>query len=183
MSTALDERSKALEDAFFRKKTAKRRVELRQQKRKEALAEASGLQDDEILERLSDLGIAAETVAAMSVVPLVAIAWADGHMDAREIGAVLKGATECGIEPGSAAHDLLESWTREQPGSELMETWKSYIHAVCVEISAEQRWRLEDLLIGRAQAVAAAAGGFLGIGKISGKETTILETMRSAFKV
>ena len=184
--TGLDDRRKALEEAFFRKENEKLRSELQQRREREAnkkaLAEASNLEDDEILERLSDLGIGADTVAAMSVVPLVAIAWADGHMDAREVDAILKGAAENGIEPGSAAHDLLDSWTRAQPGPELMETWRSYIGAVCAELSAEQRWRLEECIVGRAQAVAAAAGGFLGIGKISGEESRVLEALREAFK-
>ncbi len=186
MSNGLDERRKALEEAFFRKENEKLRADLRRtrerEERKESLAKASGLHEDEILESLTDLGIGGDTIAAMSVVPLVAVAWADGHMDEREVDAILKGAAEHGIEAGSAAYDLLKSWTQAPPGAELMETWKSYIGAVCAEVSAEQRWRLEEHIIGRAQAVAAAAGGFLGIGKISGEETTVLETMRDAFK-
>ncbi len=187
MSELLDDRRKALEEAFFRKENEKLRTELKQKRarsaHKEALSEASGLADDAILERLIDLGIGPETIAAMSVVPLVEIAWADKRMDAREVEAILKGADENGIEVGSAAYDLLESWTREEPGRGLMETWQSYIRAVCSEISAEQRWRLEESIIGRAQSVAAAAGGFLGIGKISGQEATVLDTLREAFKV
>lgn len=186
MSELLDDRRKALEDAFFRKENEKLRQELHRKREreasKEALGQASGLEDDDVLDRLTDLGVGADTVAAMSVVPLVAIAWADGRMDTREVDAILKGAAENGITAGSAAYDLLESWTREQPSSGLMETWQSYIQAFCAEISAEQRWRLEESIIGRAQAVAAAAGGFLGIGKISGEETTVLEQLRSAFK-
>ena len=186
MSTVLDDRRQALEEAFFRKENERLRSELHQTRersaQKKALAEASGIDDNDLLERLCDMGIGADTVAAMSVVPLVEVAWADGHMDAREIDAILRGAAECGIEVGSAAHELLESWTREQPGDDLMGAWQEYIRAVCAEISAEQRWRLEDCMVGRAQAVAAAAGGFLGIGKISGEEGEILEKLHAAFK-
>ncbi len=186
MSQTLQDRGKALEEAFFRAENAKVRAELRKKRErsanKEALTEASGLQDDETLEQLTTLGIGGDTIAAMAVVPLVEIAWADGHMDDREVEAILNGAKESGIEPGTAAYALLESWMREQPSEDLMATWQSYIRAVCDEISAEQRWRLEELIIGRAQNVAAAAGGFLGIGKISGEESRVLETLRAAFQ-
>ncbi len=186
MSDVLKERGKALEDAFFRAENAKLRAELQEKREhsanKEALAKASGLQNDETLEQLTTLGIGGDTIAALAVVPLVEIAWADGHMDDREVEAILKGAEESGIEAGSAAYGLLESWMREQPADGLMDSWQSYIRTVCDEISAEQRWRLEESIIGRAQSVAAAAGGFLGIGKISGEESRVLETLREAFK-
>ena len=73
MSNGLDERRKALEEAFFRKENEKLRADLRRtrerEERKESLAKASGLNEDEILESLTDLGIGGDTIAAMSVVP------------------------------------------------------------------------------------------------------------------
>lgn len=185
-SELLEDRRKALEEAFFRKESERLRSELQARREREnresALGEASGISDRDLLTRLVGLGIEAETVAALSLIPLVEVAWADGKMEDRERDAILRGARASGIEPGSPSDGLLELWTQERPSAALMVSWKSYIGAVSKELSAEQRWRLEETLIGRARAVAEAAGGFLGIGKVSGAEETVLEEMKRAFK-
>ncbi len=185
-SELLEDRRKALEEAFFRKESDRLRARLQEKRdreaRKKALGEASGIHDDDLLSRLIAIGIEAETVAALSLVPLVQVAWADGKMDERERDAILRGARTSGIEEGSASDGMLELWTRERPPAELMSAWKSYIGEVLQELSAEQRWRLEETLIGRARAVAEAAGGFLGIAKISSPEESVLEEMKRAFK-
>ena len=182
----LEDRRKALEEAFFRKESQRLRTELQEKQdretRKQSLGDASGITDEGLLARLVGLGIDAETVAALSLVPLVEVAWADGKMDGKERDAILRGARASGIEEGSPSDGLLELWTRERPPPDLMVNWKSYIQAVTQELSAEQRWRLEETLIGRARAVAEAAGGFLGIGAVSGAEEMALEEMKSAFK-
>ena len=186
-SAVLDDRRKALEDAFFKKEGEKLKAKLQESREREAikkaLAESAGIRDEDLLERLCDLKISAETVAALSLVPLVEVAWADGKMDRQEIEAILRAAEESGVKPGSPAYELLDLWTKEPPGPSLIEAWREYIGAVCAELSAEQRWRLEESVVGRAQAVAAAAGGFLGIGKISSEETQVLEALHAPFKV
>jgi len=182
----LEDRRKALEEAFFRKESERLRSELQAKRAREdraqSLGEASGIADEDLLDRLVDLGIEAETLAALSLVPLVEVAWADGKINERERDAIIRGARASGIEAGTPSDGLLEMWTRERPPAGLMASWKSYIGAMARELSAEQRWRLEETLIGRARSVADAAGGFLGIGKVSGAEEMILEEMKHAFK-
>ena len=63
-----------------------------------------------------------------------------------------------------------------------MDSWKQYIAALCKELSADQRWHLEEKIVGRARAVAEAAGGFLGLGsRVSRVEEEILSEMEHAF--
>lgn len=182
----LEDRRKALEEVFFRKESERLRSELQIRREREnrahSLGEASGITDQDLLARLVGLGIEAETVAALSLVPLVEVAWADGKMEEQERDAILRGARASGIEAGTPSDGLLELWTRERPPAGLMASWKSYIGAMAGELSAEQRWRLEETLIGRARAVAEAAGGFLGIGRVSASEESVLEEMKRAFK-
>ena len=59
---------------------------------KEALSEASGITNDSILENLFRLGIDAEMVAALQLVPLLEVVWAAGELDEKEKQAVLKAA-------------------------------------------------------------------------------------------
>jgi len=185
-SARLDQRRDALEAMFYGSPSEplRRRLQLEQeeQEAKAALAGASGIADPELLQQLAGLGIRAETLAALTLIPLVEVAWADGHMDPREREAVLRGAESCGIERGTPSHGLLEIWTRDRPAPELVESWKAFSRALCSELSADQRGHLEEKLVGRARAVAEAAGGFLGlVSKVSREEASVLEDLEAAF--
>ena len=83
----------ALEEAFFARENAKLRQQLRDldstKRKKEALAAASGITNDTVLEKLAALNISSETVAALALVPLIAIAWSDGNIDDKERAAML----------------------------------------------------------------------------------------------
>ena len=181
----LDERRHALEAVFYgtQGEPLRQRLQLAQEEEeaKAALAGASGIADPELLQRLAGLGIRAETLAALTLIPLVEVAWADGRMDPRERAAVLRGAESCGIERGTPSYGLLEIWTQDRPAPELMDSWKAFIKALCGELSADQRWHLEEKIIGRARAVAEAAGGFLGLAKVSREEAEVLEALEEAF--
>lgn len=184
--SGMEERGRALEEAFFKKQHSKQLEKLRQQQEREetrrALVEASGIDDTDLIERLLSIGIHAETLAALTLIPLVEVAWADGHVDAREQEAIQKGAESTGLEPGSPSHELLRIWMRDRPAPELMESWQHYITALCAELSADQKLRLEERIIGHARAVAEAAGGFLGLGsKVSAKEEAVLQELQRAF--
>lgn len=182
----LKDRGKALEEQFFIRESERLRERLRLQQEeaaaREALAEASGIQDPELLRRLAGLGIRPETLAALTLVPLVEVAWADGRMESRERDAILRGAVSSGIREGTPSHGLLELWTHDRPAPELMSSWKDYIRALCEELSADQRRHLEERIVGRARAVAEAAGGFLGLGsKVSPEEEAVLRELEEAF--
>jgi len=74
----LHDREKSLEDEFFRredKRLIERLSDLQAAKTtREALAQASGIANPEVLDSLMSMGIRAETVAALALVPLVAVA-------------------------------------------------------------------------------------------------------------
>ena len=109
----LGERGKALEDEFFRKEDARLTEKLRELKAKEAtreeLARISGIKNTAILDRLIQLGVHAETLVALSIVPLAEVAWADGAIDAKEEQAILDRAAKSGVTPGSVSCDLLRA--------------------------------------------------------------------------
>jgi hypothetical protein len=182
----LGERRKALEEEFFRKQDEKLRAQLRarleSQAHREALARASGITDAAVLDRLVGLGLDADTVAALALVPLVRVAWADGRMDERERQAVRAAARERGIDDASPAGLLLEGWLSTAPPSSLREAWVGYVQALCARLSAPERERLREEVLGRARAVADAAGGFLGLGsKVSQAERDELARLETAF--
>ncbi len=170
----LVKRGKALEDEFFHRENQRLLENLRQMKQmeesKEALAEASGIDNDAILESLLELKIRAQTLAALAIIPLIEVAWADGHLDQKERNAILAAAHASGLHRGHAGYEMLE-------------TWEQYIQELCNQVTGEERETLEVQFLGRARSVAEASGGFLGLGfKISKAEADVLETLRKAFR-
>jgi hypothetical protein len=125
--------------------------------------------------------VAPETLLAFSLVPLVEVAWADGEIQDRERKAILDAAIEKGVEADSPTCTLLDNWLHTKPDQVLYETWRSYIDELLRSLGDDARAQMKTSVIGRARAVAEAAGGFLGVGSISDAEKTMLEELEQAF--
>ena len=182
----LRDREHALEEAFFAQQDQELLRRLKdadaQKSKKEALSTASGIADDSVLEKLVALGLDGATVAALSLAPMVLVAWADGEMDAKERGAVLSAAAEAGVEEGGPGHQLLTKWLSTRPPPQLLATWTDYVRAVSPTLSDGARQQLKSNLLGRARQVAEAAGGFLNAGwKTSPAEKDVLAKLEKAF--
>jgi hypothetical protein len=175
-----------LENSFFLKqdldlierlKTLRRLEETR-----DALAEASGIRDQAVLQKLVELGVRPESVAPLALVPIVEVAWADGRVDEKERQAVLDAADARGIRAGDLQHGLLQSWLLHRPSAALFEAWQHYVAGLCAQLDEAQRTTLRAELLDRARGVAEASGGFLGLGsKVSPRERAVLERLEAAF--
>jgi tellurite resistance protein len=178
---ALNERRKALEDEFFHRVDEKLLADMRQKSASEInrkdLQQATGITDVAVLDELLAAGAIGESVAAISLVPLVLVAWADGKIDPDERKPILKAAEDKGIVSDSPGAKLLEHWLTQKPKRELASTWKHYIAAVNENLGSDAKAALRDDILGRARAVANASGGVLGFGKISSDEKRVLEEL------
>ena len=185
MSDTLEDRGRALENQFFDKenkdKLAAMKNKLDAQSSREELRKASGMSDDAVLDKLVALGLKANTIAALSLVPLIAVAWADGSIQDNERTAILQGAHGKGLEQGTDGYELLQTWLAKKPSEDLFSAWESYIKALASQLNDEQNRLLKNQIVGFAKMVAAAAGGILGFGKVSGAEEKILDRIEAAF--
>ena len=183
----LNNRRAAMEDAFFAKQNDALLRRLREtdeaRSRKAALSASSGITDEAVLEKLVSLNIGSDTLAALAMVPLVAVAWADGSVDASERRAAFSRAAAAGPGAGQdVSRQLLGRWLTEPPPPALLAAWKAYIGALSPTLSRDDRGALKAEVLGRARAVAGAAGGFLGmVGTISPDEERVLKELESAF--
>ena len=181
----LGDRKKALEESFFAKENARLVERMRAEKQKtaskEALTEASGITEDELLGRLVELEIGSDAWTAISLIPLVEVAWADHVLDGEERKAILEAAAALNVRPGQASYELLESWLSAKPDGRLLEVWGEYIVGVAGQLDPDGRRILRDEILGRARNVAEAAGGVLGWNKISSEEQAVLERLEHAF--
>jgi hypothetical protein len=181
----LGDRKKALEESFFAKQNAALLERMREQRENQAhaedLARASGIRDPEVIEKLVALGLDAASWAALSLVPLVEVAWADGSLDARERNAILSAAADHGIAPGSPSQALLDSWLAARPQPELFAAWGAYATELAARLGGPERAALHDEIVERARRVANAAGGLLGIASTSEEEKRVLAALEKPF--
>jgi len=182
----LRDRERALEEQFFarenRKLLEQMRSEQDKQTAREGLLQVSGISDDDLIDKLVELGIGPDSWSALSVVPLVEVAWADGKVEAKERTAVLAGAEANGVSAGSPAHQLLENWLARRPDARLLQAWGEYIVVLTAELSESERNQLAKQILGRARSVAEAVGGVLGLGKkVTAEEEVVLQELGKAF--
>lgn len=179
MSTdSLGDRGKALESKFFHDREAEQIARLRNQRSKDAavseLAEITGFVDQGVLRKIVDLGVTPMTLAAFSIVPMLHVAWSDRVLDAAERKSILLEATSAGLKSTSPAYALLESWLTEKPNPDLFDAWREYHLALAQHLSDEERAVLKSEIVAKAEKVARASGGILGIASVSSEERQAL---------
>ncbi len=182
----LKETARALEDSFFAKENERilkelRAATVREGKRKE-FREYLNIKNDELLDALLELAVEPETLVAFTLVPLVEVAWADGEIQPKERDAIIKAAVERGVAEDSPTAELLRNWLDTRPDPQLLETWMSYIEELKMSLSEETWAEMKKTVMGRARAIAEAAGGFLGVASISAAEKKMLQELEWAFE-
>jgi hypothetical protein len=187
MDDSIHERGRALGEHFFKEKDKqlleKLRRELAAKETREALAQACAINDVAVLDAMIAHQVTPESLTSLSLVPLIAVAWADGQMEHAETDAILKAAGNIGIQHGSTGYQLLESWLSRKPAYELYECWTAYIGALKEKLEPAAFQQLEQAVLSRTRQVAEAAGGFLGLGKkISEAEQRAIDQLAAAFK-
>lgn len=178
-------RRRGLEEAFFQERDRalinKMRGELEALDERRKLAHVSGLINDSVLEGLVQVGVRAETLAAVAIVPLVEVAWCDGLVEKEERDAVLNAAVRHGIPTDSPSYALLKQWLEVRPDPKVVGAWREYIRALARELPKETLANMRDVFMERVNRVAAVAGGFLGLATVSQKERAKIEELSKAW--
>jgi hypothetical protein len=182
----LEERKKGLEEAFFAKHNRDLLEKLRRKtdeaSRREQLISISGIHDQSLLDKLVTAGLDAGSLAALGLIPLLQVAWADGKVQPQEREALLEAAKRVNLEPGSAGHELLTGWFDREPEPELFEVWKEYVRALRAAMTDETFREVRTVILDRARTVARAAGGVLGVGSVLGSEHDVIKQLEAAFR-
>jgi hypothetical protein len=142
----------------------------------EQLAAASGIKDQELLDALTHLGITAETLPLVELVPLLEVAWADGEVQPREEALLRRAAVEHGIAPGTPAHVEFEKMLKAPPAGPLYDAALNFMRAMLHAMPPEEAARARQDLTSVAMSVADATGGWFGVlNKVEPSERTALK--------
>jgi len=182
----LDDRRRASEDDYFRKKdrelVEKMRAAAATDRAKSELSARTGLNDPALLAELAALGFTPETVGVLPLVPIVEMAWAEGGITEAERRLLVTLARSRGIAEGSPADQQLSDWLARQPSPAVFERATRLIRAMLDTGSPAGGTLTADELIKYSESIAAASGGILGFGKVSAEERATLARIVAALK-
>jgi hypothetical protein len=176
----LTERSRKSEEDYFRRKERELIEKLRKKTEagdhRKGLAEAIGLENEQILDVLRDMGFDRATVVVLFLVPLLHVAWSDGSIADRERALLLEAAHAHGVKEGTPAHAKLNEWLAAKPPEQMVERALQVIRDIMTFQSTGARQETTDKLLNACERIAAASGGFLGLGtKISPDEAAVMK--------
>ena len=182
MSDAMQERGRALEEEYFRRKDKELVEKIRRaaeaKTQQEALGKATGLSDPAVLDELRALGFAPETVSLLPLVPMLQVAWAEGGITPAERDQLVKFAAARGIEPGSVASEQLIQWMVERPSDEIFAGAGRLIAAMLASGATPVANLSADELVKYCESIASASGGVFGVfGRVSAEEKALLSSI------
>jgi hypothetical protein len=184
--TAFEARGRALEEAFFKARDKelleKLRSEFESFEESRKLAHVSGIVQESVLMDLVKAGIKAETLAAVVTIPMVEVAWCDGSVSSAERTAVLNAAAKQGLKPATAPYELVERWLVDRPDSRIVAAWKEYVRELAKLMPKHTIEAMHKDVLDRCVRVAEAAGGFVGIHRISKIEQATIDDFANVFK-
>jgi tellurite resistance protein len=180
---AFSDLRKAKEEEFFHNREQalleklKQRGVAEQEARK--LGEALQVKDERILEDLQALGYDAETIGILFVVPMIAVAWADGEISGRERSLIRELA---GVRGDGNSPRQLQQWLETKPPQEFFDRSLRIIGLLLKELSPVEGSKKERELLSSATRIAEASGGILGLGSISNEERKLIERIENEIK-
>lgn len=185
--SSLESDRRRLEDAFFLardKKLIERLRQMRHMKETQAhLAEVSGIRNEKVLEKLVELNVRPETLAALALAPIICVAWADGAIDVKEKQAVLMAVEAIGRHKSDVDTALVDRWLSHKPDCSMIDAWTHYMEGLAGEMDAKSFSALKTEILLHADFVAKASGGILGLGpKISKAEKEVLAKIKKVLE-
>lgn len=177
-----------VENIFFAQEDQKLIEALKKMKEmeetKESLKKVSGIKNEKVLTKLIELNVRPETLAAISAIPLIEVAWADGKVDDKEKEIIINEVKKCFSEDEGIELSLIKEWLMNKPPRKMLEVWQNYIEGLCENFNKEELDNLKNAIMKNTKAVAEASGGFFGLGrKISKEEERMLKILIDSFSI
>ena len=96
-----------------------------------------------------------ERLAALTLAPLVEVAWADGQVTPAEHAAVLEAARSIGLDHQSEfCRSTLRRWLHEAPPTEALDQWRRLLGPTLSEAETRAARKSEERLLGEARRIA-----------------------------
>jgi tellurite resistance protein len=157
----------------------RRRADL--EERRLHMAEASQINDPNVLEALEKLGYNPATVPLLHFVPLVQVAWADGSVRHAERDRVFAIARLHGVKENTPTYEQLVAWLEQPFPEEFFRGTLRAIRAHLESLPQNERRAKQDAIMHCCTDVACAAGWHLG--RIGAAERKLLDEIQKELEL
>ena len=147
---------------------------------KESIRRATGVTNEQLLDRLVEMQLDGDMMKAFQLYPLVEIAWADGDLSEAEARSVLAAGEKEGIARGSRAYHRLEERLRNGPDPEARKVWFLYAEELKKILSPPELDKFRKDLLERARGIVVATGHLERLVLNVGGERKVLAAMERA---
>jgi len=186
MKDLLEERGRALEETFFylAENTLLEKIKKEEADTdlREHLKMITGIEGQSSLDNLISLNITTSSVMALTYIPFIAVAWADGAIEDFEKAIILnKAKAELGHNSLETI-ELLNNWLTERPSDLLLNVWKEYVWAFKKNHTSAEYTAFTREVIHFSHDIASIAGGIFGIGYESKSEKDLITSFENLFE-
>lgn len=179
------QKSQVLEDAFYNKNSTTLLESLSQLKEmdtsQETLKKISGIENSNLFYYLSSNDVKPESLAALVLIPVIMVAWADGDLNEKKKNSILKTIDKKALLQSKILRELLQPWLTYKPTQNLQDTWCTYLKDLKKSFDTKYWQQLKEALLYAAMELAKATGGFLGGGSLSKEEQAVIAKLEEAF--
>jgi len=126
------------------------------------------------------LGMTKQSWRALPLLPLVAVAWADGRVQDAERAVILRLAQDFGVDEDGML--LVKNWLAHPPTPEATQRGQALLVQLCRSGGVADEALLDDVVL-FAHEVARAAGGFFGFNAIDREEADAIDALADAMGV
>jgi uncharacterized tellurite resistance protein B-like protein len=158
------------------------RQKMRQEETAAQIGRTTGIADEGLLARLTGLGINAETVPILHLIPLLAVAWADGEIQEAERALIEDAAQTTKINDGPA-RALLDELLENGPDGALLEAAMEFITHLMAALPDEASDAAGKTLAEFAWRIADANGGIFGLWTVSNAEKETLRDIANQLSI
>lgn len=173
-----------LEEEYFRKKEfallEKLKKVFQAKVDKDSIRKATGITDEQLLDRLVEIQLNGEMMRAFELYPLVEIAWADGDLSEGEARSVLAAGEKRGVAPGSPGYQRLLDRLHKGPDPEVRKLWFMYAQELKKILSPQELEKFRNDLLERARGIVAATGHLERLVVDVGGETKVIAAIERA---
>lgn len=174
-----------LEETYFRKLNQDLIDRLHERRAQEEdlaqIEEETGIHDPATLHELQQDGFTHETIALLTIVPLIEVAWREGGVADRERRQIFQIARSRKIQPGSKAYEQLTKWMEIRPTRHFFEDTLHAINQMFESMPPDRRQASRETLLAYCNRIAeTVSGGILGRGYISEDEQRLIAHIADA---
>lgn len=184
-TNSLTRRFKKLENLRFLNSEMDLREKMLQtlatERTRKELADAARIKDSELIDRLLNAGLNAETFPGLTLAPIAIVAWGSGYVTSAERTAAMQAIFDSKVSGNGPAIAKFKSWLETRPEPKLLSLWADFVKLQGNELRSGTQGTHCDRMIRLANQVALASGGIMGFGAICTGEQSVIDRIHDVF--